>query len=117
MKPCFLGKRTTRRDADEYVVRLRKEYDFLKQKFQLQPIDAGMWKLLRLRPDNFPHIRIAQFAYLIHPSSKLFSRIIENPENEYLKEIFRTETSDYWKTHYLFGRPGKSKVKSAASNR
>lgn len=98
-------------DADEYVVLLRKEYEFLKQKFQLQPIDAGMWKLLRLRPDNFPHIRIAQFAYLIHSSSKLFSRIIENPENEYLKEIFRTETSDYWKTHYLFGRPGKSKVK------
>jgi hypothetical protein len=98
-------------DADEYVVQLRKEYDFLKQKFQLQPIDAGMWKLLRLRPDNFPHIRIAQFAYLIHSSSKLFSRIIENPENEYLNEIFRTETSEYWKTHYLFGRPSKSKVK------
>jgi len=90
---------------------LKKEYDFLKVKFNLQPINAELWKLLRLRPDNFPHIRIAQFATLIHSSSKLFSRIIENPEIDYLNKIFKTEPSEYWKSHYLFGHTSPEKSK------
>jgi hypothetical protein len=59
-------------EVDEYVVRLRQEFQFLRAKFGLSPLNSSQWKLLRLRPDNFPHIRIAQFAALIHISSKLF---------------------------------------------
>ena len=88
--------------TDEYSIRLKQEYSFLKAKFGLQPMNASQWKLLRLRPDNFPHVRIAQFASLIHSSSKLFSKIVENPEMEYLRSIFVCEPSDYWKRHYLF---------------
>jgi hypothetical protein len=88
--------------TDEYAARLKQEYSFMKAKFGLQPINASQWKLLRLRPDNFPHVRIAQFASLIHTSSKLFSKIVENPEIEYLRSIFVCEPSDYWKRHYLF---------------
>lgn len=51
---------------DKYAETLLKEYNFLKAKYKLQPIDGSLWKLLRLRPDNFPHVRIAQFAALIH---------------------------------------------------
>jgi len=97
--------------TEEYSLKLKKEYDFLKVKFNLQPINAELWKLLRLRPDNFPHIRIAQFATLIHSSSKLFSRIIENPEIDYLNKIFKTEPSEYWKSHYLFGHTSPEKSK------
>jgi len=88
--------------TDEYSVQLKQEYSFLKAKFGLQPINASQWKLLRLRPDNFPHVRIAQFASLIHSSSKLFSKIVDKPEIDYLRSIFVCEPSDYWKRHYLF---------------
>ena len=88
--------------TDEYAARLKQEYSFMRAKFGLQPINASQWKLLRLRPDNFPHVRIAQFASLIHSSSKLFSKIVDQPEMEYLRSIFVCEPSDYWKRHYLF---------------
>lgn len=101
---------------DEYSLKLKKEYNFLRVKFDLQPINAELWKLLRLRPDNFPHIRIAQFAALIHNSSKLFSRIIENPEIDYLNNLFKTEPSEYWKSHYLFGHTSPEKSKKLGKN-
>ena len=88
--------------ADEYSAQLKQEYSFLKAKFNLQPINGSQWKLLRLRPDNFPHVRIAQFAALIHSSSKLFSKIVDKPEMEYLQSIFNCEPSAYWQQHYLF---------------
>jgi hypothetical protein len=98
-------------NADDYFQKLKKEFDFLKQKYNLTPINGSQWKLLRLRPDNFPHIRIAQFAAVIHGSSKLFSKIIELPEADYLISLFRCEPSEYWKTHYLFGENSSEKSK------
>ena len=77
--------------GDEYLVRLKKEYDFLQVKYGLVPIEGSQWKLLRLRPDNFPHVRIAQFAALIHSSKKLFSKIVENPQIEAMRRLFETE--------------------------
>src|SRR5665647_1107835 len=86
--------------VDEYASRLKQEYEFLRAKFSLQPLSDSQWKLLRLRPDNFPHVRIAQFAALIHSSSKLFSKIVENPNIDYLRTVFACEPSAYWQTHY-----------------
>jgi hypothetical protein len=80
-------------------------------------LDGSQWKLLRLRPDNFPHIRIAQFAVLIHRSSKLFSKILDNPNIDYLRGLFACEPAEYWETHYLFehSSPSKSKKIGALS--
>jgi hypothetical protein len=97
--------------TDPYILYLKQEYDFLRNKFSLQPMDGSLWKLLRLRPGSFPHIRIAQFASLIHKSSKIFSRIVENPQKESLIDLFKTETSEYWQTHYLFSKESDAKIK------
>ena len=51
--------------SDSYFIELQKEYLFLRAKYHLEPIDVSLWKFLRLRPANFPTIRIAQFASLI----------------------------------------------------
>lgn len=101
----------TAKEEDAYLLSLRKEYDFLKIKYDLKPIDGSQWKLLRLRPDNFPHVRIAQFAALIHKSTGLFSKITENPDIQYLQGIFRVEPSEYWKTHYLFAHESHKSLK------
>ncbi|NDV47100.1 DUF2851 family protein [Paludibacter sp. 221] len=88
---------------DDYATSLIKEYAFLRSKYNLKTtLTASQWKLSRIRPVNFPHIRIAQFAALIHTSSKLFSKILEKPEVEYIKTLFVSEPSDYWQTHYTF---------------
>ena len=98
-------------EEDEYMNRLKKEYAFYQSKFSLVPIDGSQWKLLRLRPDNFPHLRIAQFASLIHDSSKLFSKIVENPQLDFLALAFQSQPSSYWNTHYHFGASSKPKSK------
>jgi len=99
--------------SDDYTQNLIKEYAFLKTKYGLtKKLDVSRWKLLRLRPDNFPHVRIAQFASLIHSSSKLFSKILDKPEIEHLRTFFACEVSDYWQTHYTFsGNAGAKRTK------
>jgi hypothetical protein len=96
---------------DEYALKLKQEYNFLRSKFALNPIAASQWKLLRLRPDNFPHIRIAQFAALIHSSCKLFSKIVENPDVDFIRSLFLCEPSSYWKTHFLFATESTTRTK------
>jgi len=96
---------------DDYSANLKKEYEFLRAKYELNPLEKSQWKLLRLRPDNFPHVRIAQFAALIHSSTKLFSKITENPNLTYIRTLFAYETSTYWKANYLFGRESKVRTK------
>lgn len=96
---------------DSYALKLANEYRFLKLKYDLKPIDSSHWKMLRLRPDNFPHLRIAQFASIIHSSSKLFSKIIDDVQLGSIKKLFAIAPSDYWKTHYLFGVSSTLKIK------
>lgn len=89
---------------DKYLQSLQNEYVFLKQKLNLQSVDAHLWKFLRLRPVNFPTIRIAQFAKLIYTSTHLFSQIIETENLEKLKILMNVSVSEYWQTHYVFDK-------------
>lgn len=73
---------------DEHMAR---EYAFLRTKFNLTPIDAGLWKIGRIRPQNHPERRIRQFAHLLHSSEFLFSRVIETPDLKALVELFSGE--------------------------
>jgi hypothetical protein len=101
---------------DEYPNNLKKEYNFLRKKFFLKPVDGFLWKFLRLRPSNFPTIRISQFANLIYKSSALFSKIIKtNTLNEVCK-LFDISTSGYWDTHYIFDKPSAKRKKSFGNN-
>ncbi len=97
---------------DIYYTKLKAEYRHLSNKFNLKAIDNNQWKFLRLRPVNFPTIRIAQFASLIHVSSGLFRKIIETENLISLQNIFSVKTSDYWDTHYQFGNTSDRKIKS-----
>ncbi len=96
---------------DEYYKNLKKEYEFLQKKHNLKPIEKHLWKFLRLRPLNFPTIRLAQFAQLISKSSSLFSKIIESKTFQELINLFDVETSEYWKNHYKFGKASVEKNK------
>lgn len=97
---------------DEYFQSLKKEYLFLKAKYKLNSIEKHLWKFMRTRPANFPTIRVAQFAKLIFQSSKLLSKILESKSTKELKFFFDVDTSDYWKTHFQFGKENVEKEKS-----
>ncbi len=87
---------------DDYATNLQKEFRFLEKKFKLVPIDASLWKFMRLHPPNFPTLRISQFANLIFKSFHLFSKILEANNLKQLINLLETETSEYWQTHYRF---------------
>ena len=89
--------------CDDYSSQLKQEYDFLRIKFGLTPIDGSQWKMLRMRPLNFPHIRLAQLSALLHRSSHLFGNIVEHPDYDSLLRLFTIEATGYWRTHYRFG--------------
>ena len=86
----------------DYYIRLQKEYAYLRQKFSLTPINPNVWKFLRLRPQNFPHIRIAQLATLYYSQKFNMSRIIESDSVDIIYSLLNTKVSDYWQTHYTF---------------
>lgn len=93
------------RAEDGYFSFLKEEYNFLKRKFNLDNTFIERPKYFRLRPDNFPTIRLSQFASLYGSRNHLFSSVIKANTRAELLDIFRTETSAFWKTHYNFGKP------------
>lgn len=86
-----------------YFAKLRNEYQYLAHKFSLQPMDKSQWRFLRLRPQNFPHIRIAQLANLYYERKANLSQLIECKTVSELQEMMRTHVTPYWETHYTFG--------------
>jgi hypothetical protein len=89
-----------------YPFRLLSEYRHLAAKYSLVPLEAHLWKFLRMRPMNFPTIRIAQFAELMH-SSGHFSRILACKEISALHRIFSVGANGFWNVHYTFEKPSE----------
>ena len=89
---------------DEYPNKLKREYDFLRKKFSLITTEPGLWKFMRMRPVNFPSIRLAQFAQLIHRSSHLFSKLIEAKSHKDVLRLFDVGVSEYWTSHFVFDK-------------
>lgn len=90
-------------EVDEYYHTLKKEYLFLKQKYQLQDSLVSL-QFFRLRPASFPTIRLSQFATLYNHQKNLFSKIIAAKTIDDIYELFCISASSYWDTHYTFGR-------------
>lgn len=88
---------------DDYCQRLRAEYAFLRNKFSLQPQEASLWKFGRLRPQNFPHVRLSQFTRLYCEGGADFSRLLEAKDIKALHAMFHAAVTPYWRTHFCFG--------------
>ncbi len=96
---------------DQYHIQLKNEYDYLKTKHKLPNSIGAPFQFFRLRPNNFPTIRIAQLASLIHQQQNLFSKVIAITDVKEYYKLFDILMTDYWKEHYSFTAQSKRSEK------
>lgn len=92
---------------DDYHQKLKYEFDYLRYKYKLTPIGEHHWNLLRLRPQNFPCVRLSQFAAILFHTPDLFHAFISHPQLKFLCNSLSVSADDYWETHYHFGAETK----------
>jgi len=98
-------------NQEVYYLELVKEYQFLKQKFNLSNQGVLPLHFFRLRPPNFPTIRLSQLAMLYHEHQILFSKIIDAKSIDELYILFTVSTSMFWETHFTFNKVSKQTKK------
>ncbi len=103
---------------DEYVAVLQREYRFLAVKYQLtdRQVTPQAWKWGKLRPANFPTLRLAQLARLLTRHASLFSLFVGTADAETLLKGLQITPSDYWQTHYRFGKTTEKAAPSLGLN-
>jgi Protein of unknown function (DUF2851) len=107
LEALIFGQAGVLQDAvftDEYPLKLQKEYNYLCHKYKISAINPTAWRFSRLRPANFPTIRLAQLAALIYKSEHLWSKIMAAESLETVHELLEVTVSEYWHTHYVFDK-------------
>jgi len=97
--------------ADAWPQELFSEYSFLRKKYDLVPVAAHLWKFMRLRPANFPHIRLAQFAAFLSRRGKPLPEVLSCSTAGELTALFDVAASPYWDTQFQFDKPNRKQVK------
>lgn len=90
---------------DTYFLRLKQEYEWLEKKHSLssRKLKPSQWRFLRMRPANFPTLRLAQLAAVLHHHPRIFSIVRDASHLKALRSIFVVQQSDFWLQHYRFG--------------
>lgn len=101
---------------ERYPSDLLRSYRFYQDNYSLKPLEKGTWKFLRLRPVNFPTIRISQFADMIHRVNSFHENLENNLSLKDWVEIFRATATVYWDSHFTFERESPEKVKRIGEN-
>lgn len=96
---------------DDYTKQLQKEYDFLKNKYSLSPLNKQVFRALRMRPQSSPYIRIAQLASLLTNIQGLYSKIISCKDIGQIRLLLHVNASEYWQTHFSLGEESPRKNK------
>ena len=96
---------------EEYPINLKLEYDYLKHKYALESIHNKQFQFFRMRPSNFPTIRIAQLASLYYKNQHLFSKLMQVSDVAEIYKLFSVDLDDFWKTHYTFHKASPLRIK------
>jgi len=101
---------------DDYYLELQESYAYVSKKHGLTPLNTTQFQFFRLRPPNFPTIRIAQLASLYETNRHLFSKILKAKTAADFYQLFQVRTPVYWDTHYVFGKTSKTRVKKVSKS-
>lgn len=99
---------------EPYYNKLKTEYRYLRAKYHLEPIFEGQFHFFRLRPNNFPTIRIAQFAMLYFLHKNLFIKILDTNSLDEFYDLFEVTTSSFWNRHYNFNSHSVKRLKKTS---
>lgn len=118
LEALFFGQAGMLEDEIEspYYFQLKKEYQFIKQKFGLNNACIHPVKYFRLRPDNFPTIRLAQLAGLYETQKQLFSALIQAKTTTEIRKLLQGETETFWQTHYTFEKESSQRNKKLSES-
>ncbi len=117
LEALLLGQAKLLPDETEetYVKELKSIYKFLSHKHQLEPVPFKA-EFFRLRPSNFPTLRLAQLAALLHGNVRLGTFFLSIKQRCGLNDLLKLKLSNYWVTHFNFGKESKSSPKQLSSN-
>jgi len=101
---------------DVYVQKLQNQWAYLQEKYQWKMTTVLKPTFFKLRPDNFPTLRLIQLAALYHTHHQLFSRLMQTNSYQEIQKIFKVKASEYWNTHYNFNHESPSKVKQLTTS-
>ena len=101
---------------ESYFRLLKKEYSYLKHKYNVLPIANEQFQFFRMRPTNFPTIRIAQIAAVYHQHQSLFSKLMSFTKLEEFYDLFNVPLNEFWKTHYTFKKIAPKKTKKVTGS-
>ena len=101
--------------SDRYYADLIKEFRVLSAKYSIKPIHGWLWKFSKLRPANFPTIRISQLACMLSAAGGLFSRTIEAGTISQMRDLFGVTASAYWDNHFVFGKEARAYPKTTGT--
>lgn len=89
---------------DEYPKKLQSIWNYQKTKYKITENPELKFQFYKLRPNNFPTIRLAQLAALYYNTQNVFEQLINVKSIRDIKEIFKIQVSNYWRNHYNFDR-------------
>jgi hypothetical protein len=92
---------------DKYLKDLQNEFEHLKNKYGLKILQKEIFKFSKLRPANFPTIRLAQIAALVFAQTALVNRPQSFTDYNAIKKSLMFVLKGYWENHY---RPGGAAV-------
>ena len=101
---------------DAHYLELKSEYEFLKHKFKLRSMNESQFQFFKMRPTNFPTIRIAQITAVYHKYQSLFSELMKISDLERFYSLFTVDIDRFWQTHYTFKKSSTKKVKNITKN-
>ena len=100
---------------DEYRYELKRHFDFFRHKYQLNPVSQSL-TFGRMRPVNFPTVRLAQLTALYNRHDNLFDLLIKGKDPDEKLKMLQIDVPEYWQTHYVFGKPSRKRRKRTGKN-
>ncbi len=88
---------------DAYTLDLARDFEYLAAKYDIEPLEAGVWELDEVRPANHPVLRLAQAAEFFIQDEFVMERAMSCRTEEDIRRLFCIEASAYWRTHHIPG--------------
>jgi hypothetical protein len=86
---------------ESYPKELQEEFGFLKIKYNIADTVAVPVEFFKLRPENFPTIRLVQLAAVYNDTPYKFQKLREAKTISDIRKVFHSSVSEYWKNHYV----------------